>query len=324
MVKGTKVLHGDLFCGQRLEGFRPFFSVRRKIIFGFSCSLLCLVGGIVFTVLGEAPPEYELRYDGLCPVSPTLCIVNLTITADLSGKVALQYKLAPFHQNHRRFLWSRVPAQLRGEFVDFDGLSAAVPYRSRGDSRDPQDWLLPSGAFACLAFNDTFEWPGSPFDEFLIADPTEFADDFKALSEKYADGVKWLRGNPAFPDGERDPHFVRWMRPAAASTVVKEYGICQNCRIPKGTYAIGIRSNYPVDLYGGMKAIVVGQRTAVSGEAKFLGLALFVIAAVMAAVATVLLMAEILRPVRPRMPLVLVVPRPGGPRQPDGPYGRIR
>jgi hypothetical protein len=144
------------FYKQDQRAFRPFLTHRAKIACTFILGLVFIGLGIALLMLFTVSHEYEFRYDDVCPVSPERCAFNITIGEDLDGTIVLQYKLTNFHQNHRRFIYSRIPAQYAGQYVDWDGLLPARPYRSINDSRNESDWILPSGAFASFAFNDTF------------------------------------------------------------------------------------------------------------------------------------------------------------------------
>lgn len=80
------------------------------------------------------------------------------------------YKLENFYQNHRRYVKSRSPAQLRGTYdPDIDKVADCAPvYRMKhlfeyqrknvnGDALKPDDVAVPCGMLAKSFFNDTYK-----------------------------------------------------------------------------------------------------------------------------------------------------------------------
>lgn len=286
-----------LFCQQSQKAWRPVVLPKKSVWLFFGGAIFSLIFGIIFVTLHATTHEYEIRYDDKCPVSVEMCTVKLHIGSDLKGTVKMQYKLTDFHQNHRRLIYSRLYYQLIGDYLDYDDLEAAKPYRSIGDSKDPKDWILPSGAFAVFAYNDTLKWAGPQnFDEDAIVYDEEKNYLFQPLNEKYTVGYKWIENNPMFPGGMTDPHFIVWMRTSAEIPLVKDWAICKNCNIPKGDYEIQIQSNYPTELFGGEKYIVITEMTPMGERNLFLGVAYFVLAGILLAVGLVMVISEITHP----------------------------
>ena len=281
------------FFQQRQKGWRPVLSHKAFIFMFYVGAAASICFGLLLYFMDKNAPEYELRYDQTC--ASGTCTVKLNIDRDMSGQVKLQYKLTRFHQNHRRFIFSRVYNQLIGEYVDFDGLENAKPFRSAHDSPDPKNWILPSGAFAFFAFNDTLKWVNKSqrFDEgaIIYAEESEFL--FAPLNEKYTTGNKWIENNEAFPQGMTDPHFIQWMRQTSAPTVYKDWGVCGDCSIPKGEYEIEIVSRYPTDLFGGGKYIVLTQMTAAGDKSYKLAVAYLVLGCIFGVFATLMTVAEL-------------------------------
>jgi hypothetical protein len=246
------------FTRQRQTAWRPVLSGRQSVFFGIATALITLGFGIYFLSRRNSIPDLEFRYDLTCPLSNFTCRFPISIPRNLEGTIHFQYKLTPYPQNHRRLILSRVPDQLRGDFVDFDDVKTAKPFRSIDDSPDPENWILPSGAFAYYAFNDTFTLPFD-FDEASIAFPEETSYTFQPLNALYENSTKWIENSPAFPGNETDPHFIVWMRTSATQTIVKDYAICQNCVIKQGDYFIEINANYPADFFRGEKSIVFAE-----------------------------------------------------------------
>ena len=285
------------FCQQRQKGWRPVLTSRGSIILFAAGTIFGVIFGVLFILLNAKSHEYEVRYDDSCPVSENPCPVQIDIKEDMKGTVKLQYKLTSFHQNHRRLIFSRLYYQLIGDFVDFDGMVNAKPYRSINDSPEMKNWILPSGAFAWFAFNDTISWTSTKqtFDENKTVYPEEQDFLFQPLNEKYTEGFKWIDNHSVFT-GMTDPHFIVWMRTSAELPVVKDWGICENCEIPKGRYQIEIQSNYPTDLFDGEKYVVVTEMTALGDRSASLGIAYCAFAGVCFVCALVMVIAELAAP----------------------------
>ena len=283
------------FCQQRQKGWRPVVTSRGSIILFASGTVFGLALGLLFYLFSANTHEYEVRYDDKCSEIP--CTVKLNVEEDMKGTIKLQYKLTKFHQNHRRLIFSRLYYQLIGDFVDFKGMENAKPYRSFNDSEDMSNWILPSGAFAWFAFNDTIQWkdPNQNFDENKTVYTEEQTFLFQPLNEKYTEGYKWIDNSTVFT-GMTDPHFIVWMRTSAELPVVKDWGICEDCTLPKGEYEIQIESNYPTDLFGGEKWIVLTEMTPLGDRSEVLGIAYFVFAAVCFVFGVVMAITEVVAP----------------------------
>jgi hypothetical protein len=288
------------FSEQTQRAFRPALSLRGKAITGFIISGISLILAIVSIVSYNSSHEYEQRYDDICPVGKEEpCVVDFTIPDDLSGRISFSYKLTNFHQNHRRFLYSRNAEQLQGAYVPYADLSSCYPYRSVDDSPDPEKWILPSGTVSRFIFNDTIIWDNDTtlvIDYWAITFDTEWSWTYMPLSEEYKTGIKWMRNNTVFPLSfdypEQDPNFIRWMRTEATQTVVKEIWICKNCSIRAGVYPITIISRYPTSIYGGTKSFILTEASSLGDRSFFLGVLLIVISCLVLAFTAFLILAE--------------------------------
>jgi hypothetical protein len=277
------------FSEQSQKALRISLSLRSRVIVGFVISAILLISGILCTLAYNSSHEYEQRYDHICPVgNEEECIVSFSIPEELSGRISFSYKLTQFHQNHRRFVYSRSASQLQGVYVPYSDLSACKPYRSVDDSPEPENWILPSGAFAHFIFNDTIYWDNETqlaWDEWAITFKTEWGWTYMPLSEEYTTGIKWMRNNTVFPLSfeypEQDPHYIRWMRTDASQTVVKEIAICEDCTIPAGEYEIRVISRYPTSIYGGEKWIVITETMSIGDRSRYLGVVQLVTSGVM-------------------------------------------
>ena len=118
-----------VFSQQRLEAWRPLFTPFIVIIMTFFGGIIFLTFGILFYTFSKSLVEIDQRYDDLCN-GIDKCNVTIDIPQQMSGTVFLHYKLTNFFQNHRRYMYSRSDAQLRGEFRTYDELSDGGDYRS--------------------------------------------------------------------------------------------------------------------------------------------------------------------------------------------------
>jgi hypothetical protein len=264
-----------LFCQQNQATIRVVLGLKGSLMAFLAMAVVGVVLGLAAVLVHRNTYEYSVRYDNKCRVSASTCVVRVRVGKRLQGTVKLQYVLTRFHQNHRRFGFSKLWEQLQGDYVDFDGMVNAKPYRSKDDSKNPEDWILPAGAFANFVFNDTFSWKDNPskFNESAIVYDSEIEYQFKPLNERYTTGNRWLDSHPLFPGGQQNPHFITWMRTSAASRVVKDWAICNNCDIDAGTYEIEIQSNYYTESFGGEKWVALSRISALGECSSYLWIA---------------------------------------------------
>jgi hypothetical protein len=164
----------------------------------------------------------------------------------------LFYRLTHFHQNQRRFLISKSPEQLNGEFIPRSALEDACD----GALEDPVsgEVYAPCGLSARSFLNDTFELVGDfPFSESGIAWESDLETLYKPANEGYSAEGRWLDNRTDYPGGVTNEHFVVWMRANALGDFAKPYARCKDCRIPKGRYAVRIENRYPTDGFKGEK-----------------------------------------------------------------------
>lgn len=262
---------------------------------GTASAVLITLGLVFFFVQGNQP-EYRVRYDKQCPGSS--CDVMINVDEKMKGRIELRYELTKFYQNNRRYAISRVDTQLAGEYVNFDGMSIADPYRSHDDSSDPSDWILPCGLVALTAFNDSFTWNSDPvlFKETGIAFKAELDDLFRPLNEEYGSvGDQWLANSSVF-SGAQDEHFITWMRTSFLPTVTKTYAICDGCTIEAGQYGVQIDDRYPTEGFGGEKWLILTVVTPLGTRSIYLGLLYLVSGGIIAVYTLVLLIASLVRP----------------------------
>lgn len=247
------------FSQQRIDAWRPLLTptvvVSSLIILSFIFSGF----GVYIYLLAREQVEVQVRYDNI--VSANNSIVEINVPKPMKGNIWLFYKLTNFYQNHRRYMYSRSAKQLRGEYVGYSALKTECEiWTSRNDSSEPADWYLPCGAIALSFFNDTYSFVNNSIT--LLDAGISWRSDreklFRKLSPDYTEGIKWLEDmNETFPNGQRNEHFIVWMRTSSLPTFIKPYARSNNRTIAAGKYYLKVEDNYPVDTFHGEKYIIL-------------------------------------------------------------------
>ena len=178
-------------------------------------------------------------------------------------------------------------------------MSYCGDYRSHNNSEEKENWILPCGAIAYSLFNDTFAFNGtnntSPYGISWRSDREKL---FKSLSSEYnGTGDLWLdRMGDIFPKGQRNEHFIVWMRTAALPTFMKTYERCIGCTIPKGNYTFTIENNYPTSLFNGEKHIVMSTVSFLGGKNDAIGISYMVVGAFLLLSGIIVLVSHIFFP----------------------------
>ncbi|KAN0124011.1 cell cycle control protein [Russula decolorans] len=264
-----------------------------------------------------SPPQYAFINSTSNSTSPQ-CIVQFDVPFNVSSTVLLYYKLTNFFQNHRRYVQSFDPKQLRGDFRSFSDLKNGncKPVATVGDSQV----IYPCGLIANSIFNDTFSNltslnppSGAPstynFSQNGIAWPNE--------AKKYASqpgysnlsqivpppnwAARFPNGYTADqppPDLRADEHFHNWMRTAGLPTFTKLYGRNDQDQLIQGRYQITIDMNYPVRSYSGTKSIVISTVSWIGGKNPFLGWAYVAAAALFVALSIAGTIRHVMKPRR--------------------------
>ena len=290
-----------VFSQQRIEAWRPLFTPGLVTFLLMSSGIFCLSLGITFHILLSKETEIDIRYDDQCPEIGE-CNIPVEIPHDLSGTVILSYRLTNYPQNHNRYISSRSNAQLRGEYVDYEGMSDCGDFRSVDGSSQQESWLLPCGAVALSFFNDTFRITGSEnvtFNEGGISWRSDRQKLFKDLSREYNESsVRWLEQPPyneSFPGGQRNEHFIVWMRTATLPTFIKPYAKSMG-PIPAGNYTITIGNYYPATIFNGEKHVVLSTVGALGGRNIALGICYMVAGSLLILCGLVVIVSRIVYP----------------------------
>ena len=264
-----------LFSQQRLEAWRPLFTPFIIIIITFIGGLIFLIFGIIFYYFSKSLVKIDQRYDDICN-GIDQCLITIDVPKKLTGNIFLHYKLTNFFQNHRRYIYSRSDAQLRGEFLTYNELSSCGDYRSVNGSHEVKDLLVPCGATALSFFNDTFNWMNdtgnNQFSDAGISWRSDREKLFKPPNEKYNESVQWL--NESHVEGNiRSERFITWMRTSTLPTFIKIAQRCIKCSIDPGKYMIHISNNYPTSNFNGEKHIILSTVNIMGGKNDDIGLA---------------------------------------------------
>lgn len=297
--EGPPVTTNTVFSQQRIVAWRPLFTPFCTTFILFLLGGILIIIGVLLYVYLAHLPFYDIRYDNICG-NDNECGITFTINEEIKGNIYMHYKLTNFHQNHRRYIFSKSDNQLRGEYVKYESMTECGDFRSVNESKEPADLLLPSGAVALSLFNDTFAWKNTSIANFSEAGISWRSDRdklFKRLSSNYTEGIKWLiEDNETFPNDQRNEHFIVWMRAAALPVFYKVYSRCINCYLPAGEYSIAIQNNYPVSLFNGEKHIVISKVTNFGGKNSFIGLTYIIVGAVILLFGFIVLISQIFFP----------------------------
>lgn len=241
------------------------------------------------------------------PVDTSVCSLQFNIPANLKPPVLLYYRLTNFYQNHRRYVKSVDSNQLKGGAINNNSLGACSPLNTDPDGKP----YWPCGLIANSIFNDSFANPvqlnvhdssalnitynmtkaGIAWnsDKALYA-PTKY--DPADISPppnwylRYQDNYT----SENLPDLESDEAFQVWMRTAGLPNFSKLAMRNDNETMQCSMYQVDIQNSmpfatnlllhtntrtldFPVDIYGGSKSLVISTRTVMGGKNPFLGIA---------------------------------------------------
>jgi hypothetical protein len=222
-----------------------------------------------------SPPQYSFISASSNTSSPQ-CIVQFDIPFNIPSTVLLYYKLTNFFQNHRRYVQSYDPKQLRGDYRTFDNLKNGncKPVATEGDKI-----IYPCGLIANSIFNGMFivvdslmAVPPPPsidtFSNLTLLNPPSGASSTYNFTEKgiaWPDEAKKYAQQPGynlseivpppnwavrFPNGYTtdqpppnlhvDEHFQNWMRTAGLPTFTKLFGRNDQDELLQGRYQITV------------------------------------------------------------------------------------
>ncbi|KAI0295486.1 transcription regulator [Russula brevipes] len=267
-----------------------------------------------------SPPQYAfIRSNTSSNASSNAssqCIVQFDIPFNVSSTILLYYKLTNFFQNHRRYVQSYDPRQLKGDHRTVNDLKNGncKPAATVGDKV-----VYPCGLIANSIFNDTFSnltllnppsgaAPTYNFSQTNIAWPGEAKKYTQQLAYNLSEIVPPPNWAVKFPNGYTtdqpppnfhvDEHFQNWMRTAGLPTFTKLYGRNDQDDLIQGRYEITIDMNYPVTSYSGTKSIVITTISWIGGKNPFLGWAYVAAAALFVALSVAGTIRHLMKPRR--------------------------
>lgn len=144
------------FTQQRLDAWQPSLPHRCSAALYFTFGCIFLASGVMLSMVNSGVDEYARDYTDLSrPLAgENIGHVDFYIENDMEPPVWVFYELEGFHQNHRRYVSSRVPDQMsQTEDPDVigDSLSDCAPWVMEDDRVN-----YPCGLVARSVFNDTF------------------------------------------------------------------------------------------------------------------------------------------------------------------------
>lgn len=215
------------------------------------------------------------KYDS----STATCTVKFDIKHDIKKNLYMYYKLTNFYQNHRKYVESYDLKQLQGHAVSASDLNDFCKPLKEIDGKP----IYPCGLIANSLFNDTIslqlnttDSDGSDY-KFSNKDIAWKSDRkiYKKTKYNAADIVPPPNWAKTYPDGYTDDNLfdireyedlLVWMRTAGMPSFYKLKGKNENDDLLKGTYEISIVDNYPVQMFGGTKSLVITSSSVIGGK----------------------------------------------------------
>lgn len=259
------------FSQQKIEAWRPLFTPFIVIMICISTGIVFIALGLTFYFISKSMIEIDVRYDNVCPDIGKKCYVNFAIPRDIHKNLYLHFRLTKFYQNHKRYYYSRCDEQLRGQYADYDTMSYCGDFRSHNGSKNPEDWIIPCGAIAISYFNDSFAISEKENETIVISSSgiawrSDKEKLFKNVSSQYLNSTVWINNlTQPYENGQKNEHFMVWMRISSIPTIMKLYGKITST-MEKGDYVMEIQNNYPTSIFHGEKHFVLSTTTMLGGK----------------------------------------------------------
>jgi len=248
----------------------------------------------------------------------TQCQLTFDIPSDLPPPVLFYYRLTNFYQNHRRYVKSFDSDQLKGVAVSNGTIqnSACDPLKLDPTGKP----YYPCGLIANSVFNDTFFNP-------VLQNVPNSTENSQVYPMNNNSGISWstdaqLYGKTKYtfdqiavppnwvtrypngqytadappPDLSQDEAFQVWMRTAGLPIFSKLAQRNDNTTMQKGRYQVNVNLNFPVEIYGGTKAVIISTRTVIGGRNPFLGIAYLVVGGICIILGAVFTVTYLVRP----------------------------
>ena len=245
------------------------------------------------------------------PVDTHLCSVQFSIPNDLNPPVLFYYRLTNFYQNHRRYVKSLDSDQLKGEAVAQKDTGACDPLRKEPGTNktyypcgliansvfndtfaNPIQLNVHNDNAAELEYNMTDSGIAWDSDTKNLYKPTKYKlEDIAPPPNWYLKYQKGYTENNPPPNLQKDEAFQVWMRTAGlpnfsklAKRNDKEVMQCSKYQVDITDSKLSVFASvsgwnltrvadFPVDIFGGTKSIVISTRTVIGGKNPFLGIA---------------------------------------------------
>ncbi|KAM0801152.1 CDC50 family protein-like protein [Usnea florida] len=266
----------------------------------------------------DAAPKWmqssiNLNYTGGTPVNTSVCSLQFTIPSNLKPPVLFYYRLTNFYQNHRRYVKSLDSDQLQGDAVHNNSLGSCKPLDT--DHNGKPYW--PCGLIANSLFNDTFSNPlqlnahdsSAQNITYNMTDTGIAWSSDKALYGPTKYNVSDITPPPNWylryqngytsdnlPNLANDEAFQVWMRTAGLPNFSKLAKRNDNETMQCSTYQVDIQNNFPVDIYGGTKSMVISTRTVMGGKNPFLGIAYVAVGGICIVLGTLFTVTHLIKP----------------------------
>ncbi|MCJ1461077.1 hypothetical protein MMC28_011459 [Mycoblastus sanguinarius] len=251
---------------------------------------------------------------GTPPVNTSICSLQFNLPDNLSPPVLFYYRLTNFYQNHRRYVKSLDTDQLKGQVRSNNSLGDCNPLQTDSNGKA----YYPCGLIANSLFNDTFSNPVQLNPHFSSANNitynmTESGIAWSSDSALYGPTqynysditvppnwhLRWQNGysteNPP-PNLKEDEAFQVWMRTAGLPNFSKLAKRNDNETMQCSMYQVDITNNFPVDVYGGTKSIVISTRTVMGGKNPFLGIAYVAVGGICIVLGTLFTVTHLIKP----------------------------
>ncbi|KAI3404955.2 mug89 [Candida oxycetoniae] len=247
-------------------------------------------------------PDFKWRAENVTNNGDTVtrCYIQFSIP-DLKPPLFLYYKLTNFFQNHRKYVESYDLEQLGGRNLSSDDTTDNCKPLKHRQYNGEQRLIYPCGLIANSFFNDTIGSPvllnarnGEDNQTYVFADtdiawPSDRNHKFKKTTYKPEDVVPPPNWDKMFPEGYNSTnmpdlqtweHLQNWMRTAALPNFYKLYGKNTTSEMASGTYQVSIDLNYPVEIFGGTKSIVITTNSIFGGRNVSLGVIYMIVAVI--------------------------------------------
>mmetsp|Transcript_2276 Transcript_2276/g.3364 ORF Transcript_2276/g.3364 Transcript_2276/m.3364 type:complete len:1627 (-) Transcript_2276:287-5167(-) len=288
------------FLQQRLpRAQKPLTPRVTMIVLSIVGCFFILIGGLVIMGSNEASYQmvmyegdrsdyeslgYELDYQD-CKLAAArnqterVCDITMDLKNDMKAPVFVRYGLTNFYQNYQSYAKDHYSYQLDGSTKD-----TSTQYCKYFNSEDGETYV-PCGLQAHSMFNDTFE----------LISPTSIT-----MSE---DDISWhvdrnkRFGNPSgYPEfcnsteyeclyemypgvipeeeGQKNEHFMVWMRTAALGVFMKKYARIDQDLNKGDSIVFRVTARFVTSPFEGGKAIILTKDSWIGGRNTFMGVAM--------------------------------------------------